>query len=633
MKAAAFSQFGGPEVMQVAELPVPEPGPGEVRVRVAAATVNPTDIGMRSGGRAAELSKLPTPYVAGMELAGTVDAVGQGSTWQVGEKVLGIVLPTRNGRGAQSEYVVLPSDSLVRVPRGASLEQAATLPMNGLTARRAFDMMQLSLGQTLLVTGAAGAVGGYGVQLGAAEGLKVIGVASASDEALVRGLGAQEFIARDADLDAAVHRIAADGVDGVLDAAVIGRPVLGAVRDGGHVAAVRAFEGEPGRGIHVHQVRVSDYAHNQAALQQLADMVGAGALTLRVAQTVPPSEAGAAQRKLHAGGVRGRLVIVFTTMLLALCMVFAGVAQAQSDSPAHVTVSYSEMSSSNLPMWTAIDNGYFAQNGIEVDAQYIPSTTGVAGLLSGSTNIAFLGGSDILGAVTTGGDLVVVADPIAVYPYELLVDPSITDTSQLKGKTFGVSNFGSSSDVATRVLLKHFGLDPNTDVTIIAVGNAQNRSAALLSGGIQAEVDGPPTALPLIAAGYPILYNMAADGLPNLNNAMVVRRDWMNSNRELVQRFVDAEIVGLNEARQHQDVGSVSLAKWLSLDPDTADQTTQWAVANAYAMVPWVRAEAFNDSLTVLADSNGNLNGFDPNTIIDNSFVQSAHDRGLTASN
>lgn len=311
MKAVAFSQFGGPEVVQVADLPVPEPGPGEVRVRVAAATINPTDIGMRSGGRAGELSKLPAPYVAGMELAGIVDAVGQGSTWHVGDRVLGIILPTRTGRGAQCEYVVVPSDSIVRVPEGASLEQAATLPMNGLTTRRAFDLMQLSPGQTLLVTGAAGAVGGYGVQLGAAEGLKVIGVSADSDELLVRGLGAEQFIARNADLIASVHRIAPDGVDGVLDAAVLGRPVLGAVRDGGHVAAVRAFDGEPERGIHVHQVRVSDYAHNQAALQQLADMVSAGALTLRVAKTVPPSEAGAAQQRLHSGGVRGRLVIVF----------------------------------------------------------------------------------------------------------------------------------------------------------------------------------------------------------------------------------------------------------------------------------------------------------------------------------
>ena len=246
-----------------------------------------------------------------MELAGTVDAVGQGSPWQVGQRVLGIVIPTRTGRGAQCEFAVVPSDSVVRVPEGVSLEHAATLPMNGLTTRRAFDMMQLSPGQTLLVTGAAGAVGGYGVQLGAAQGLRVIGVASASDEALVRGLGAQEFVARDADLVASVRRIAPNGVDGVLDAAVIGASLLGAVRDGGHVAAVRAFDGKPERGIVVDQVRVSDYAHNQAALQQLADMVGAGALTLRVAETFPPSEAGTAQQKLHAGGVRGRLVIVF----------------------------------------------------------------------------------------------------------------------------------------------------------------------------------------------------------------------------------------------------------------------------------------------------------------------------------
>jgi NADPH:quinone reductase-like Zn-dependent oxidoreductase len=86
---------------------------------------------------------------------------------------------------------------------------------------------------------------------------------------------------------------------------------MGSVRDGGHIAAVRAFDAEPERGIHVDQVRVSDYARNQAALQRLADMVASGALTLRVAETVPPASAGAAQQRLHAGGVRGRLVIVF----------------------------------------------------------------------------------------------------------------------------------------------------------------------------------------------------------------------------------------------------------------------------------------------------------------------------------
>jgi NADPH2:quinone reductase len=195
MKAVAFSTFGGPEVLEVADLPIPEPAPGEVRVQVAAATVNPTDIGMRSGGRAAELQNIAPPYVPGMELAGTVDAVGPGSHWSVGDRVMGIALPMLTGRGAQSEYTVVPADSIVRVPEGISLEQAATLPMNGLTARRALDMLGLSPGQTLLVTGAAGAVGGYAVQLGVAEGLTVIGVASLSDEGLVRNFGAQEFIA------------------------------------------------------------------------------------------------------------------------------------------------------------------------------------------------------------------------------------------------------------------------------------------------------------------------------------------------------------------------------------------------------------------------------------------------------
>jgi NADPH:quinone reductase-like Zn-dependent oxidoreductase len=280
-------------------------------VHVAAATVNPTDIGMRSGGRSAALEQLPRPLVPGMELAGVVDAVGAGAAWHVGERVLGIALPMQTGRGAQSEYTVVPSDSVVRVPDGVSLEQAATLPMNGLTSRRALDLMGLTRGQVLAVTGAAGAVGGYAIQLGVAEGLRVIAVGSPSDEPLLRELGAQEIVPRGPDFASAIRALVPSGADGLVDAAVIGQPALAAIRDGGQMACVRAFEGQAERGIQVHQVRVSDYAHNQAALQRLADMVAAGQLTLRVAQTFPPAAAAEAQQKLQAGGVRGRLLIVF----------------------------------------------------------------------------------------------------------------------------------------------------------------------------------------------------------------------------------------------------------------------------------------------------------------------------------
>ena len=143
MRAVTFTRFGGPDVLEVAELPEPTPGPGEVRIRVAAATVNPTDIGFRAGRQAsqqlAEMGVHP-PYVPGMELAGVVDAAGPGTAWRPGERVMAIVTPRRPGGGAQAELVVVPSASVARVPAGTSLEAAAAaLPMNGLTVRLALD--------------------------------------------------------------------------------------------------------------------------------------------------------------------------------------------------------------------------------------------------------------------------------------------------------------------------------------------------------------------------------------------------------------------------------------------------------------------------------------------------------------
>jgi NADPH:quinone reductase len=314
VRAVAFHRFGGPEVLEVAELPVPEPGPGEVRIRVAAATVNPTDIGLRSGRRSAELSRFSPPYVPGMELAGVVDAVGQDSSWRAGNRVLAIVLPMRTGRGAQSEFVVVPSDSVTQVPSPEiSLEAAATLPMNGLTVRRALDLLALQPGQALAVTGAAGAVGGYAVQLGAVEGLRVVAVASAEDELLLRSFGAYGVVPRGpaSTVVAAIRSIVPDGVDGLIDAAVIGREIFGSIRDGGGYASVRGYDGESERDIAIHRVQVSDYARNASALEGLARLVADGRLKLRVAETFPPERAADAHRKLEAGGVRGRLVIVF----------------------------------------------------------------------------------------------------------------------------------------------------------------------------------------------------------------------------------------------------------------------------------------------------------------------------------
>ena len=137
--------------------------------------MNPTDLGFRAGGRALPPGVEP-PYIPGMDLAGAIDAIGldvtgpDGVGWRVGDRVMGAVAPSVPGGGAQAEYVAVASDALARVPDGWSLEEAATLPMNGLTVRNALDLLALPPGSTLAVTGSAGIVGQFAIQLGPHRG-------------------------------------------------------------------------------------------------------------------------------------------------------------------------------------------------------------------------------------------------------------------------------------------------------------------------------------------------------------------------------------------------------------------------------------------------------------------------------
>jgi NADPH:quinone reductase len=311
MRAVGLTSFGDPDVLHLVDLPVPEPGDGEVRIKVAAATVNPSDAALRAGAFGPPPHGDGPPYVAGWELAGVVDAVGSGAGVQVGDRVFAIVFPYATGRGAQAEYVVVSRDSVALVPDGVSLAEAATLPMNGLTARLALDKLGLQPGQTLAVTGAAGAVGGYVMQLASTEALRVIGDASPADTELVKSLGADVVVERGRDVAAAIRRQVPEGVDAVVDAALIGPPVLAAVKAGGQLIAVRPFAGESERSITITLVFVLDYLHEAAKLAELARLARDGMLTLRVAQEIPAADAARAHRQLEAGGTRGRLVLTF----------------------------------------------------------------------------------------------------------------------------------------------------------------------------------------------------------------------------------------------------------------------------------------------------------------------------------
>ncbi|MGW0882065.1 NADP-dependent oxidoreductase [Streptomyces sp. NPDC002671] len=295
MRAAVVTTFGGPEAVELVDVAVPEPGAGQVRIKVAASAVNPVDLAVRAGifGGAGRTLGL------GWDVAGTVDAVGVAAAWQVGDEVVALAAGVVDPLGAHAEYVVVPADAVAKAPATVDAVHAGALPLNGLTAVQALDLLDLAPGASLLVTGAAGAVGGFAVQLAARRGIVVTGQARAMDEELVRSLGAAEFTA---------DGVAPGSVDAVLDAAMLGEPALESVRNGGvFVSAQPGRQPAPVRGVRTTAVEVSA---DGARLSELVRLVDEGVLTLRVAETFTLADAAKAHERLAQGGVRGRLVLV-----------------------------------------------------------------------------------------------------------------------------------------------------------------------------------------------------------------------------------------------------------------------------------------------------------------------------------
>lgn len=317
MKAMGLRKFGGPEVLEMLELPECHAGPGEIKVRVHASAVNPSDTLTRTGtleeavGAPVPEHREPWPWVPGLDAAGVVAEIGEGTVTdlRVGDAVMAVVIPHRT-HGAYSEYVAVPAESVTRAPKGVDHIQAATIPMNALTATAALEALALAPGRTVAVTGAAGMLGGAVVQLAKAAGLTVVADASEADEELVRSFGADVVVRRGDDVADRIRDVRPDGVDGVVDAALLNGAIAPAVRNNGGIVTARGYVGSAERGITWYPVVFVDYI-SAARLDGIRRHVEAGRLTPRVAKVLPAEQAAEAHRLLEAGGVRGRPVLTF----------------------------------------------------------------------------------------------------------------------------------------------------------------------------------------------------------------------------------------------------------------------------------------------------------------------------------
>ncbi|MEU9961490.1 NADP-dependent oxidoreductase [Streptomyces sp. NPDC050982] len=300
MRAAVVTEFGGPEAVELVETDVPEPAAGQVRIKVAAAALNPVDAEVRAGAFGAGGGGAGERLGFGWDVAGTVDAVGaRAARWTVGDEVVALHEGLFKSLGTHADYVVVDAGAVAGAPASVDAVHAAALPLNALTAAQALDLLDVGPGQSLLVTGAAGAVGGYATQLAARRGISVTALARESDEELVRSLGASRFTA---------GAVGAGSVAAVLDAAVLGGGALEWVRDGGvYVGVIPGASPAAVRGVRVGTVEV---VGDGVRLAELVGLVDAGALTARVAEVVPLAEVAKAHARLEEGGVRGRVVLV-----------------------------------------------------------------------------------------------------------------------------------------------------------------------------------------------------------------------------------------------------------------------------------------------------------------------------------
>jgi len=298
MKAARFSRFGGPEVLEIVDLPDPHPGPGQVRIAVRAAGVSLSDWKKRRGLMDPEL-----PQTMGYEAAGVVDELGAGvADVAVGDRVFGL---SAEG-AAQAELAVL--SYYAPIPPSLDFPGAAALPAAIETAARALDQLGLGSGGTLLVNGASGSVGSAAVQLAVARGARVIGIASPASHDYLHSLGA-EPVAYGEGLASRVRALAPGGVDRALD--VAGSGVLPELIDlaGGaeHVITVADFEGARKYGVRFSR---GDDGRALYVLAEIGGLIESGRFAPPVVRTFPLAEVAEAHRVSEQGRVRGKLVLL-----------------------------------------------------------------------------------------------------------------------------------------------------------------------------------------------------------------------------------------------------------------------------------------------------------------------------------
>jgi NitT/TauT family transport system substrate-binding protein len=324
-----------------------------------------------------------------------------------------------------------------------------------------------------------------------------------------------------------------------------------------------------------------------------------------------------------------RLWQIFTGILLLAALMAAVPAAAQDGR--RLRAGYTAISGNMLPLWAAREGGYFKKHGLDFDLISMPSgNEGMNALIANELEFLAIAGSTTAGAAIGGADVVALGTTVERLVAFLVVAPSIQKPEDLKGKSVGISRFGTSIDTGARIAIQHYGLEPIKDVSIVQIGAVSSILSAMRGGRIQAAILTYPSIIQARREGYRELLDIASLGMPYASTGITVRRSYLQKRRDVVTNYVKAILESIARVKKDKPFAMEVMSKYLrSTDKEILEGTYNISVTKYLKRVPYPTPEAFGSVIEELAQVNPKAKGQNPKKFYDDSILRELDKSGF----
>lgn len=319
-----------------------------------------------------------------------------------------------------------------------------------------------------------------------------------------------------------------------------------------------------------------------------------------------------------------RLQVPLLAAGLAAALLLPNGAPAAAAGTTQLTISHSQKTVDFLPLWIALDAGYFKQHGLDVSVRYLPAQEGVPALLTGQVGIAGFGASDAASAVAQGAQLKLIATLTPVYTFQFWARPEHASADKLKGQRIGITSTTGSLYAGTLLALKQLGLKPS-DVIMTPLGGALNVNNALLAGSVVAAASHPPATYRFKQAGMVELVDLPKSKIPSVSAGLWVTDSYLQAHRGEVQNFIDAVVEALHREKSDQAYAEAEITKHLGFkDKAELDYTYDFYTKEILAPEPTPDIAQIKGDVDALVASNPKVKTIDPASMLDPTFVENA---------